>query len=113
RRPPAGLPPDTAAPAATRRNSRDWTAEDPGGRCLFGRDAEAHRTAHAGASEHAIAVRVLGEILLVVILGVIERRRVEDLGSDGVHTVLRQLLLVERLRGLGLLLLLGREGVDA
>src|SRR5882757_4180477 len=46
--------------------------------------ADADRTAHAGAAEAAIAERILGEILLVVVLGVIERRRVEDFGGDGI-----------------------------
>jgi hypothetical protein len=41
--------------------------------------AQPDRATHAGAAEAAIAERILGEVLLVVILGVIERRRVEDL----------------------------------
>ena len=42
----------------------------------------ADRAAHAGAAETAIAHRILGEVLLMVVLGEIERRRVEDLGRD-------------------------------
>src|SRR5947209_7152886 len=42
----------------------------------------AHGAAHAGAAEPAIAHRVLGEILLMIILGEIQRRRVADLGGD-------------------------------
>src|ERR1700680_989548 len=41
----------------------------------------ARRAAHAGAAEPAIAHRVLGEILLMIILGEIERRRVDNLGG--------------------------------
>src|SRR5690349_2952631 len=37
----------------------------------------------AGPAEPAIAVRILGEILLVVVLGEIELGRVLDLGGDG------------------------------
>src|SRR6185503_1370602 len=81
---------------------------------LLRRDAETDRAAHAGAAEAAIAVRVLGEILLMIILGVVERRRIEDLGRDPVvHAVPLELLLEHRARGLGRLLLLGREGIDA
>src|SRR6266550_4754363 len=42
----------------------------------------AHGAANAGAAEPAIAHRVLGEILLMIILGEIQRRRVADLGGD-------------------------------
>ena len=49
----------------------------------------------------------------MVILGIIESRRVEDLGRDGTHAVPRQFLLEQCLRGIGLLLLIGGEGIDA
>ena len=47
--------------------------------CALGRWAsrvrsDADRTAHAGAAEAAVAVGVLGEVLLVVVLGVVELR---------------------------------------
>ena len=53
-----------------------------GGQWLGSADAGADRAGDARAAEPAIAVRVLGEILLVIVLGEIERRRVDDLGSD-------------------------------
>src|SRR5712691_9015856 len=71
------------------------------------------RAAHAGAAEAAIARRVLGQILLVVVLGEIERRRIEDLGGDGVEAPRFQFLLIHRLRRLGGFALGGREGIDA
>src|SRR5476649_1539971 len=80
---------------------------------LLRRDAQADRAAHAGAAQAAIAVGVLGEILLVITLGVVELRRVEDLGRDLAHAAARELLLEDRARGLRLALLLGRESIDA
>jgi len=44
---------------------------------------DASRTGDPRAAEPAVAVRILGEVLLVVILGVIEGRRLADLGGDG------------------------------
>src|SRR5690606_12675629 len=53
------------------------------------------RAAHAGAADAAVAVRVLGQVLLVVVLGVVERRRREqDLGGDVAVAGGIQLLLV-------------------
>src|SRR5579863_394163 len=46
--------------------------------------APRQRAAHARPAQAAIAHRVLGEVLLVIVLGKIERRRVEDFGGDGV-----------------------------
>src|SRR5262249_29151043 len=45
--------------------------------------ADPGRAADAGAAEPAIPAGVLGEILLVVVLGVEELRRGRDLGGDG------------------------------
>src|SRR3984957_19119821 len=56
---------------------------------------------HAGAAEAAIAVRILRQILLVVILGEVEGRRVADLGRDRTKAFGRQRLGVARTRGLG------------
>src|SRR5271166_3969809 len=75
--------------------------------------AEADRAAHAGAAEAAIAERVLGEILLVIVLGVVERRRVTDLRGDGAVALGLELLLVHRKRRLGGAPLLGTGDVDA
>jgi len=46
------------------------------------RNADADRAAHPGAAKAAIAMRVLGQVLLVVILGEVERRRIADFGGD-------------------------------
>src|SRR6185369_10263212 len=68
-------------------------------RYLLGCHAHTDRAAHAGATETAIAHRVLGEVLLVIVLGIIEDRRVEDLGGDRVaHAVLGERVLEHRLR---------------
>src|ERR1700681_2438832 len=72
----------------------------------------ADRARNAGAAQPAISVRILGEILLMVILGEIEFARIDDLGGDGAITLLTQFLLVHHLRGLGGLALAGVEGVD-
>src|SRR5215467_10609623 len=77
------------------------------------RDACADRAAHAGTAEAAIAHRILGQILLVIVLGEIEGWRVEDLGGDRIETLRLERLLVHRLRGLGSLPLRGVEDVDA
>jgi hypothetical protein len=44
---------------------------------------ESGRAAYTGAAQPTVAPRVLREVLLVVILRVIERRGLEDLGRDG------------------------------
>src|SRR5678816_3427855 len=48
------------------------------------RELQAHtdRTAHPRAAEPAVPIRVLVEILLMVALGVVERRRLGDLRRD-------------------------------
>src|SRR5947209_5825716 len=46
------------------------------------RRRDAHGTADSGAAQPAIAAGVLGEVLLVVGLGVIERAGLRDLGRD-------------------------------
>src|SRR5690242_17459381 len=72
-----------------------------------------HRAADAGATEAAVALGVLGEVLLVVVLGVVELGRREDLGGDRAVARLAQHLLVRVPRGLGGALLRVTEGVDA
>src|SRR5216683_1974108 len=44
--------------------------------------SESGRAGHAGAADPAVAARILRQVLLVVVLGVIERRLVGDLGGD-------------------------------
>src|SRR5258705_3199604 len=91
--------------------ARPWRR--PSLRSNAGRNARADRAAHAGAAEPAIARRVLGQILLVIVLGEVERRRVDDLGRDRIEAALLERLLVHCLRGLGRLTLRGAEHVDA
>src|SRR5690348_1201885 len=43
---------------------------------------DADRAAHAGAAEAAIAAGILGEILLMIVLGVVEGLRILDFGCD-------------------------------
>ena len=43
---------------------------------------KADRAGHAGAADAAVAAGVLRQVLLVIVLGVVERRRVDDLGGD-------------------------------
>src|SRR5262252_7400860 len=71
------------------------------------------RAAHAGPAQAAIAHRVLRQILLVIVLGEVERRRIEDLRCDRTETPRLELALVVRFRGLGGFALCGRERVDA
>src|SRR5258708_3538202 len=59
---------------------------------------DADRAAHAGAAQAAIAHRVLRQILLVIVLGKIERRRIEDFGGDRIEAPRFELLLVHRFR---------------
>src|SRR5262249_4409808 len=68
---------------------------------------------HAGAAQTAIAGRILGEGLLVVVLGEVERRCIEDLGRDRVEALGLQRLLIHSLRRFGGLPLGGVEHVDA
>src|SRR5262249_30610567 len=79
---------------------------------LMRRDAGADLASDAGTAEPAIAHRVLGEILLVIVLGKVELRRVEDLGRDGAVALRRQRLLVLGLRPLGGCTLRRRSDVD-
>src|SRR5262249_39557434 len=73
----------------------------------------AHRAADSGSAEAAVAVRVLAEILLVIVLGVIELRRRADLRGDETVALLFQRLLERFLRlerRLELLLAVGVDG---
>src|SRR5712691_2666871 len=55
---------------------------------------EPSRAAHAGAAAAAIAPRVLGEVLLVVVLGIVELGRRADLRRDGLVAGLAEHALV-------------------
>src|SRR5262249_33829887 len=76
------------------------------------RGREAGRASDAGAAEAAVATGVLGKVLLVIILGVVELRRVEDLGCDLVVAGRGEHALVGVTRGLGQTSLLWRGDGD-
>src|SRR3984957_11912219 len=86
----------------TNRFSRGDAAETPSPRCRgqrrrtrrSGADAGADRTRPPGAAEPAIAGRVLGQILLMIVLGEIELAGRPDLRGDGAETFCLQRLLV-------------------
>src|SRR5689334_22348783 len=75
--------------------------------------ADADRAAHAGAAEPAVAVRVLAQVLLVIVLGVVEHRRRQDLGGDRRVAGAGEAVLIGRLRRLGRALLRLTIGIDA
>src|SRR4029450_8232588 len=77
------------SPPALKLRRRRWSLGD---------GTETGRTRHAGAAETTVAVRVLREILLVVILGVIELRSRGDFRGNRPVAGLRQraLILVAR-----------------
>src|SRR5205823_9397079 len=63
--------------------------------------AEPHRAGDAGAAQAAVAVRVLRQVLLVVVLGVVERAGRRDLGADRAVARVREDGLVRLARRLG------------
>src|SRR5262245_22516881 len=70
------------------------------------------RERHAAAAEPAIAARIFREILLVIVLGVVERGRRRDLGGDLRDAARREQRLVPIAALLGLVELLVVEAVD-
>src|SRR5579872_4523728 len=80
------------AASGPRRRQRDTTARHVrcdrppasagGGRASGSDPGDPRRAGHAGAAEAAVAARVLGEVLLVVVLGVVEGPNLGDLGAD-------------------------------
>ncbi|MPY91581.1 MAG: hypothetical protein GEV08_00545 [Acidimicrobiia bacterium] len=81
RRPaPSRSSPRWSAPSPADRHPAALTPL-PSRRSSVARD-EPHRAGHAGAGDAAIAVRHLGQVLLVVIFGVVELRRRADLRGD-------------------------------
>src|SRR5664279_711305 len=63
-----------------------------------GADAGADRTRHPGAAKSAIAGRILGQILLMIVLGEIEFAGRCNLRGDGAEALCRQRLLIGRSR---------------
>src|SRR5438270_13152975 len=60
---------------------------------------KAHRARNPGAAQTAVAAGILGQILLVVLLGEVERRGGKDLGRDPAVARGGRRGLVRRLRG--------------
>src|ERR1700722_1479507 len=79
---------------------------------LSSADAGDDRARHAGAAKPAIAGWILGEILLVIVLGEIEFARGRDLGGDGAQTLGLQRRLIGRFRSVRRLALRVTERVD-
>ena len=84
-------------------------------RCPGGRSSgsEADGAADAGSADAAVTGRVLREILLVVVLRIVKRRRCDDLGGDTTVTRAAQSLFVSSHRGNRGLALRVVEVVDA
>src|SRR3974377_774417 len=94
--------------------TRRSIALELGGAGAFGQfRVDADRATHAGSAEAAIAGRILGEILLVVVLGEVERRRVDSFGGAGAEPPRGKRLGVAGARGLGRSALRRRKHVDA
>src|SRR5712692_932561 len=77
-----------------------------------GVDADADRARHAGAAKPAIAGRILGQILLMIVLGKIELAGWRNLGGDRADTFCGKRVLIHRLRSLRRFMLRVIEGVD-
>src|SRR4051794_5815364 len=73
---------------------------------------QADRARDARATQAAVPVGHLGEVLLVVVLGVVELAELRDLGRDRAEAGLAQPLAEHRLRSLHGGRLLGRRRVD-
>src|SRR5690349_12160531 len=78
-----------------------------------GFDADADRAGHAGAADAAVAGRVLGQVLLVIVLGVVELAGRDDLGGDRAIALGGEGLLVGRPGGLRRRGLGGVRRIDA
>src|SRR5215471_17943239 len=89
-----------------------WSPCSDAGSARLGLDVGAGWAAEPRPAQTTIAVRHLGEVLLVVVFGEVERRDVEDLGSDGPVAVCRQHRLIGLLGGLGRSSLSRRVDVD-
>src|SRR5713226_7265937 len=64
----------------------------------LGRRGETHRAAHAGPAKAAVSVRIFRQVLLVVVLGVVERGRGQHFRRDRAEACSRQPLLIGRAR---------------
>src|SRR5216110_1293724 len=79
------LPAPGCAVTTRARERRTWStiAGINGSIGRLGLNANTDRTADAGAAEAAVSVGILGEVLLMIVLGVIEFGRRQDLSGDG------------------------------
>src|SRR5689334_2017015 len=87
----------TASTDAEREGHSPRTVSD---RSIRRGDTGADRTGHAGAAKPTITARVLGEILLMITLGEVELRRIENFRRDRAVALLADRLGIERLRSL-------------
>src|SRR4051794_4062653 len=90
---------------------REPSSREPGMTDLGGYPGS-DRAGHAGAAEAAISGRILGQVLLVIVLGEIKLTRRGDLRGDRTQPLCCQGLLVGRLRGIRGFALRVIEGVD-
>src|SRR5215468_9589813 len=100
------------------RMSRRWKAEatapvGSGSRTGAGRGHETDRAADARPAESAVPARVLREVLLVVVLGVVELGGRQDLRGDRAEPARGERVLVRGARRLGRSTLGFRAPVDA
>src|SRR5688572_26071945 len=73
---------------------------------------DAYWTRHAGSADPAVAVGILGQVLLMVVLGVIEFAGLSELGRDFSVTGFGEHLLVSGARNFGCAALLVSVPVD-
>ena len=76
---------------------------------LFPQAVQTNRTADTGAAVAAVSSRILRQVLLVIILGIVERRRVGNLGRDPTVARGSQPILISRARRFGGTFLLGEN----
>src|SRR5687767_14505467 len=96
--------------AAGSDSARVWKAS--GVMRASGLDAGAEGADHAGAADAAVAGRVPGQVLLVVVLGEVEGAGRRDLGGDRAQAAAGQALAVGLPCGLRRPLLVDGIGVD-
>jgi hypothetical protein len=63
---------------------------------VSGAQIHTYRTGDSSSSESTVPIGILVQILLVIVLGVIKRRRISDLRRDAAVAGLRQFVLKRR-----------------
>ncbi len=112
RRPSRCTPRTPSTHESPRRAARSASSRRASGSAGAGGDAEPDRAGDAGAREAAVAAGVLLEVLLVVLLGRVERAGLGDLGRDLPAMALGERRLVGVARRDHDVALLGRRPVD-